>query len=241
MVSPTSLVCGTPTDHSIHIRNSFENPGGPQLWARLFRLGACFMVTDLTNGTLRVLVIGVSGSGKTTFATHLAERTGLRQIEMDLINWRAGWHDRYRNEFDAFRADVESAIAEPEWVCAGAYTKVRSLIYARATTLVWLDLPFQLVLRQVVERSFSRALLKTDMLNGNRETFSRWLRPDHPIQIVWYHYHRKRAQFEAELNSQATAHVDVIRCRSRREIALTLERLTDRHAAIQIGFSNRSC
>lgn len=190
---------------------------------------------------LRVMVIGLSGSGKTRFATRLAAQAGIDQIELDLLNWRPGWHDRYRHEFGAFREDLEAAISAPAWVCAGGYTKVRPLIYARANALVWLDLPFQLVLRQVVGRSFYRALLKTPILNGNREAFTEWRRETHPIQIVWRNYDRKRAQFEAELASEAAAHLDVIRCKSRTDVALTLERLTDRHAAIQIGSSNRSC
>lgn len=186
---------------------------------------------DPGTGALRVLVIGLTGSGKTTFATKLAACIGIDRIELDLINWRAGWYDRSRNEPDAFRADVKAALAGPEWVCAGAYRKVRPAIYARANTLVWLDLPFHLVLRQVLGRSFARAVLKMDMLNGNRETFARWLRKDHPIQVVWDHYHRKRVQFEAELARPETAHLDCLRCKTRGEVAQALETLRTRHAS----------
>src|SRR5439155_869046 len=39
----------------------------------------------------RVLVIGSGGTGKTTVARRLAQRTGLPLIHLDLLYWRPGW------------------------------------------------------------------------------------------------------------------------------------------------------
>jgi adenylate kinase family enzyme len=36
------------------------------------------------------VVLGTSGSGKSTFAGRLAAATGIARIELDEINWRPG-------------------------------------------------------------------------------------------------------------------------------------------------------
>jgi gluconate kinase len=53
---------------------------------------------------VRISVVGTSGSGKTTLAKALARQTGLPYIELDALNWQAGWGDLSRgdptNSFD---------------------------------------------------------------------------------------------------------------------------------------------
>jgi predicted kinase len=39
----------------------------------------------------RVLIYGVTGSGKTTMARQVAERTGLRWHSVDDLTWEPGW------------------------------------------------------------------------------------------------------------------------------------------------------
>src|SRR3989454_12597016 len=50
----------------------------------------------------RVLVIGTGGSGKSTVARRLAQRTGLPLIHLDAHYWRPGWQptppDEWRGE-----------------------------------------------------------------------------------------------------------------------------------------------
>ena len=44
----------------------------------------------------RVLVIGISGSGSSTFSEKRAGEAGMAQAELGPINWRPGWNDRSR-------------------------------------------------------------------------------------------------------------------------------------------------
>src|SRR2546422_11738342 len=50
----------------------------------------------------RILVIGTGGSGKSTVARRLAQRTGLPLIHLDAHYWRPGWQptppDEWRGE-----------------------------------------------------------------------------------------------------------------------------------------------
>lgn len=165
-----------------------------------------------------MVVIGISGSGKTTFATRVSKALGIPQIELDLLNWRPGWYNRYVLEFEAFRNDVAQAISQESWVLAGGYTRIRPMILERANMVIWLDLPKSVVLRQVFWRSLKRATDGKPILNGNHETFLRWFGKGHPIQIVWNNFKRKQESFKAQLASPEAAHLKLIQCRSRREV-----------------------
>jgi adenylate kinase family enzyme len=56
----------------------------------------------------RSLVVGTSGSGKTTFARAIAERLGLPRIELDALQWEPSWTEA---SDDVFRARVAAEIA----------------------------------------------------------------------------------------------------------------------------------
>src|SRR4051812_15248546 len=86
----------------------------------------------------RIVVIGTSGSGKTTLARRLAAKLGSPHVEIDALNWGPNWTAATAEQL---RAKVEQALAGDGWVVDGNYSRVRSYIWSRATTLVWLDYP----------------------------------------------------------------------------------------------------
>ena len=175
---------------------------------------------------MRVAVLGISGSGKTTFATRLADATGMDQVELDLLNWRPEWVSRYEVDFDGLARDLDEALEAERWVVAGGYSKLRDRILMRADTVVWLALPKWQVMWQVFWRSFHRAITRQPMLNGNVETFARWRLAGHPIQIAWLHYRRKRKQVGDLLAHPRYSHLKVYRCENRRAVKQTLNVLT---------------
>ena len=52
----------------------------------------------------RILVIGGSGAGKSTFSVELAKKLNLPLVHLDRLFWRAGWQHVSREEFDNRRA-----------------------------------------------------------------------------------------------------------------------------------------
>ncbi|MCU0881651.1 MAG: hypothetical protein MUF14_03165 [Hyphomonadaceae bacterium] len=174
---------------------------------------------------MRIAVIGTSGSGKSTFASRLAQARGVPFIELDLINWRPGWHDRAEREPEAFKADVAEALAQPEWTLAGNYGLVRDMIWAAATHVVWLDLPRPLVMRQVISRSFQRALSGKDVFPGCREGWTRMLHREHPVRWAWDTYARRKESYGARFEDPAFAHLTRLRVCSHAEAKATLAAL----------------
>ena len=138
----------------------------------------------------RILISGISGSGKTTLAHGLQTLLHLPHHELDALHHGPGWRKRER-----FEADVEAFSSGPRWVTEDQYhSALGDLLWSRADTVVWLDLPRPTVMRRVVRRSAVRALTRRELWNGNRETFRHWLQADHPIRWAWSQYDRKRAK-----------------------------------------------
>ena len=176
---------------------------------------------------MRVTVSGTSGSGKTTFAGTLARAIGARHIQLDAINWQAGWHDLNLHDPDEFRRRVAVAAAEDAWVCCGNYSKVRPIILSRATHGVWLDYPKAVVMARVLRRSFHRAWTKSELWpgTGNTETFARWLDKEHPIRWAWDTYEGRRKRIDAEMANPALAHLVKYRLTDPREAGSLIARL----------------
>jgi adenylate kinase family enzyme len=168
---------------------------------------------------MRVSVVGTSGSGKTTFAGRLAAAAGARHIDLDAINWQAGWRDLNSHDPQEFRRRVAEAVAQDAWACCGNYSKVRDLVLARATHLVWLDYPKAVVMARVLKRSCHRAWTGEELWpgTGNREQFRRWLDKEHPIRWAWDTYAERKARYAAMFEDPQLGHLQRIRIRRQRE------------------------
>jgi adenylate kinase family enzyme len=115
-----------------------------------------------------VSVIGATGSGKTTFAKRLAATLGVPYIELDALNWQAGWREA---DIDELRARITEAIAGDAWVVDGNYwTRIGGLVWTRADTVCWLDPPFPLRFARLLRRTVRRSVGRVELWNGNRES-----------------------------------------------------------------------
>jgi adenylate kinase family enzyme len=166
----------------------------------------------------RFSVVGTSGSGKTTLGRALGARLGIPHVELDAIRHQANWVELPDT---AFRSRVAAMVAAERWVIDGTYGAVRDLVWARATTIVWLDLSRYQVMRQVIWRSVSRAAMGTELWNGNRERWSTMLAAEHPIRWAWNTYDDRRRRYEEALDSRW------VRLRSRKEAQRWLDSVGD--------------
>ena len=97
----------------------------------------------------RVLVIGISGAGKSTFARRLAERTGLPLIHLDREFWQPGWKITPEPEW---RIKVAALVARDAWIIDGGYSASLDLRLPRADTVFWFDYPRGRCLRRIAWR-----------------------------------------------------------------------------------------
>src|SRR6187399_1842826 len=66
----------------------------------------------------RILVMGSSGSGKSTFAQRLSAITGIPMVSLDALFWKPGWIESDAAEF---RTRVTEATRQPRWIMDGDY------------------------------------------------------------------------------------------------------------------------
>lgn len=97
----------------------------------------------------RVIVIGCSGAGKSTFSAKLAEKTGLPLVHLDQLLWRENWQSVDQEEFDRLHAQ---AINQPRWIIDGNYGRTLPMRVERCDTLIYMDLPRRVCLWGVIRR-----------------------------------------------------------------------------------------
>lgn len=140
----------------------------------------------------RVLVVGTSGCGKSTFARALAQRLDRSHTELDALFWLPDWEMRLPSDF---RARVTEVTEGPRWIIDGNYSTVRDLTWARATRVIWLDYSLPRVFLQALRRTMRRVSTRETLFAGNREDFRRaFLSTDSILVWVLKTYHRRRRE-----------------------------------------------
>lgn len=167
----------------------------------------------------RVSVVGCSGSGKSTVARGLAAALGVPHLELDALRHQAGWQELPDDEF---AARAEAFVAGDRWIVDGNYSQVRdTVVWPRADTIVWLDLPRRTVMRQIIWRSLRRAATREVLWNGNREPWRglvAWDPDKSVIRWSWTSYARVQAHYRAAMAGPGWAAARFVRLRSRTEI-----------------------
>ena len=164
----------------------------------------------------RIVVFGTTGSGKSWLAERLGAERGLRLIELDALYWGPGWQPA---PVELFRHRVECETRDGDWITVGIYGQVRDIVWQRADTLVWLDLPLPLVMWRLFWRTLRRIATQEDLWRtGNRESLGRTLFSRDSILLWALKTHgRNRRRFGEECSTFAAGRT-VIRLRSTRDV-----------------------
>ena len=171
----------------------------------------------------RVSVVGTSGAGKSTFAAALAGLLGVSWVELDSVYHQADWTPLPAEEF---RRRVAAMASGPCWVIDGNYSTVRDLVWARADTVIWLDLPKHTVMRRIIWRTLRRIAGRVELWNGNRERWRNFFTLDVQESVIawaWHTHGSRRQRYAASLAEPAASHLRVVRLRSPRAVRRFLQ------------------
>lgn len=154
--------------------------------------------TDLRNAR-RVLIHGVTGSGKSTAASRIGEALGLPVHLADeeigfLPATEAPWTNR---DPDDMRRIAARIVAEPAWVLDSSYGAFRDIILERTDAVIGLDYLRWLSLTRLLRRTARRLRDRTPVCNGNRETLRQTLGRDSIIAWHCQTFAAKRATMRA--------------------------------------------
>lgn len=156
----------------------------------------------------RIVVVGTSGTGKTTVGKRVADILGLPHIELDSLHWGPDWQPR---EAEAFERSVTQAVSGHRWLVDGNYSRVRHIIWPRATHVIWLNYSFPRIMYQLLRRTLIRGAYNQKLYSGNRESLRRSLFSRESI-LLWAArtFHRRRREYGALLTSGDYANLEFI-------------------------------
>jgi len=168
----------------------------------------------------RILVYGVTGSGKTVLAQRISAVSGLSWHAVDDLTWEPGWTEVPDDEQ---RRRIAAICAGESWVLDTAYGKWIDIPLARVQLIVALDFPRWRSLLRLLRRSIARAIDGQPMCNGNRESFRNLFSRRSIIRWHFKSFSRKRHRIRAWESGPSMP--QVVRLTSPREVERWLARL----------------
>ncbi len=129
-----------------------------------------------------------------------------------------------------FRRIVGEFTEKPAWIVDGNYGKVRDLVWSRANTVVFLDLPRWQVIAQLLRRTLGRMVTRRQLWNGNREEWRNFVSMDPEKNLIlwsWANHERRRKQFDAGKKNPAYLRTRFVRLENRREQRLFIDGCVD--------------
>jgi adenylate kinase family enzyme len=113
----------------------------------------------------RVLVMGSSGSGKSTFARRLSDMTGIPFVSLDALFWKPGWVASDKAEF---RERLTEVALQPRWIMDGNFpSHLVELRRDACDTVIWFDLPRRTCMLGIMKRiAGSYGKVRSEMAEG---------------------------------------------------------------------------
>lgn len=117
----------------------------------------------------RIIIIGMMGSGKSTFANKLGKKINLPVIHLDKEYHLPNWEERFtKEEWIEF---LKKLLKQKEWIIDGNYKSTLDLRLKATDTVIFFDFPKWLCLFRAIKRSFNKEQ-PFDKPKGMREKIS---------------------------------------------------------------------
>ncbi len=117
----------------------------------------------------KVMVIGCSGAGKSTFSKRLHSKTKIELIHLDKYFWKSNWEEPNPDEWENI---VKKLSARDNWIMDGNYGRTMNIRFAEADTIIFLDYSTSKCLWRTKKRTIQyRNKVRPDMSKGCKERF----------------------------------------------------------------------
>ena len=142
----------------------------------------------------RILVYGVTGSGKSTAALRVGEITGLPVTLVDELTWEPGW---VPVDADTQLELIDEITSGDRWVLDSSYGAWLEVVLPRVQLVIGLDYPRWFSLQRLVRRTVHGIVTKEPRCNGNYETLGNALSRDSIVRWHFQSFARKRDRMRA--------------------------------------------
>ncbi len=141
----------------------------------------------LVSSASRIMVVGSSGAGKTTFSRGIAQQFGLTHISMDKeFFWLPGWVARERSEQ---RQMIAAAIQLDRWIMDGSNPSSFDLRLPKTDVVLWVRISRLVCIWSVLKRvAKSYGKTRPDMALGCAE---QW--PDREFLSYIWNFEKRHA------------------------------------------------
>jgi adenylate kinase family enzyme len=169
----------------------------------------------------RIVILGNSGSGKSSLAREIGQRLDLPVVHLDPLFWEPGWVEPVN---EMFRERVRQAVAGDTWICEGNYSRrTFDLRLPRADLVIWLDTPRLTCMKRVILRSALNRP-RADLPVGCTERLDRAFLQF--LKYVWNFDRVNRPSIEA-MRATVGPHIPVIHLCAGQQISKFLAELPD--------------
>ncbi len=118
----------------------------------------------------KIVVVGVSASGKSTFSRNLAKKINIPLTMVDSIMWKPGW--QYIGD-KATAQKLDETSLKTEWIIEGYITKEAwSFVFDRADSIIYLDYSSIVCSIRYIKRWWKHRVNPRAELPGSPEKFS---------------------------------------------------------------------
>lgn len=133
----------------------------------------------------RIAVIGLPGSGKSTFAIRLGKILSIPVHHLD----RHMFDGRTKRDKQKFLSIKETLVNKESWIIEGCSLSTLEMRFVRADTIIYFDLPRWLCIWRVFKRlfTFDKTIADTGCLNSINWTL---------IKYIWNFDRDKRESIE---------------------------------------------
>lgn len=115
----------------------------------------------------RIVIIGNSGSGKSTFAKKLSIKLGINVIHLDNLYYRLQRKSKSTSDWDNIQKEI---VRKQKWIIEGNFPRTWDIRIEAADTVIFFEFPIWLsFIRVVVRWIFYRATNRPDMPKGAKE------------------------------------------------------------------------
>lgn len=132
----------------------------------------------------KIIVIGCPGSGKSTFARKLRDKTDLPLYYLDQIWHKADKTNVLREEFDAKLTDI---LKSEKWILDGNYNRTLEMRLKKCDTVFLLDLPLYICINNAESRIGKKREDMPWIEDEFDEDFRQWILdfPEHTLLKIY--------------------------------------------------------
>ena len=168
---------------------------------------------------MKINIVGISGSGKSTFAKKIADKLHHPYIELDSIYWRSDWKHNPN-----FLTDLNSSLsANSSYVLDGNYASSDHLKWKDIDLVIWLDYSFHLSFYRCLTRTIKRLITKECLWGSDKETIYNTLGKNSILYFMVTHYYKNKKKFENDMVNHSN--ITFIRLRTPKEAEAFLQSL----------------